>query len=266
MELSERQRREVEFYGDFSSQTLTTEVNFDPVSGAEQRPWNSYWRVYQLAMEEYAKGARVLLDFCCGTGATSILFAKVGYEVHGFDITPANIEVAKTLAKRYKLSGSTHFSVCPAENTGFPSDRFDVVMGIDVLHHVEIEQAVMECRRVLKKNGAAIFREPVEAPVFDRLRKSAPIVKIFPKGRSLERHVTEDERKLNAKDLEKIRLIFPSMEADRFTFLSRLDPFLRDPAGKGPSLLERLDYRLLRAVPALGALGGAVVMKMRKTY
>ncbi len=266
MELSERQRREVKFYNDFSGQALTTEVCFDPVMGAEQRPWNSYWRAYRLAMEEYGKGARVLLDFCCGTGATSLLFAKIGYEVHGFDVTPANIEVAKSLAGKYGLAGSTHFSVRTAEKTGFPSDGFDMVMGIDVLHHVEIEPAVMECRRVLKKNGAAVFREPVEAPVFDSLRNSAPVLKLFPKGRSIERHVTEDERKLNAKDLEKIRLIFPSMEAARFTLLSRLDPFLRDSAGRDPSLLEKLDYRLLRAIPALGAMGGAVVMKMRKTF
>jgi len=261
---TERQLREIRFYEDYANQALTTEICFDPIAGSERRPWNSYWRTYELAKERYESGARVLLDFCCGSGATSLVFAKIGYDVHGFDITPANIEIARKLSEKHGLTAKTHFSVQPAEKTSFASGSFDVIAGIDVLHHIEIEPAMRECRRVLKDGGIAIFREPVETPAFDALRNSSPVKKLFPKGRSLERHITEDEKKLNAGDMAVIRRHFPSMKLERFTFLSRLDPFVRRNGSKGPSLLERVDHALFRKMPSLGRMGGGVVIKLKK--
>ena len=61
-----------------------------------------------------------------------------------------------------------------------------------------------------------------------------------------------------------IRRHFPSMKLERFTFLSRLDPFVRRNGSKGPSLLERVDHALFRKMPSLGRMGGGVVIKLKK--
>ena len=104
---------------------------------------------------------------------TSVLFAKQGFDVHGFDISPQNVARATALAQRYGLSERAHFSVQAAEHLTYPNDCFDVVVGLDILHHVEIGTTIRECLRVLKPGGNAVFHEPVEAMVFDRLRTHA---------------------------------------------------------------------------------------------
>ena len=41
--LTERQRREREYYEEYSMLSAPAEVCFDPVAGNERRPWNPYW-------------------------------------------------------------------------------------------------------------------------------------------------------------------------------------------------------------------------------
>src|SRR5205814_8679982 len=103
------------------------------------------------------------------------------------------------------MAERTHFSISVAEKLDYPADYFDMVVGTDILHHVDISQAVAECSRVLKKGGLAIFHEPVRAPVFDVLRETRFGRWLVPKEVSLERHLTHDERKLSPDDLKTIR-------------------------------------------------------------
>src|SRR2546430_16748013 len=88
-------------------------------------------------------------------------------EVFGFDISPNNIAVAKRLAEKYGFEERTHFTLGVAEECAYPSDSFDLVTGIDILHHVDIPRAVRECLRVLKRGGGAVFKGPNEGPRFD---------------------------------------------------------------------------------------------------
>jgi SAM-dependent methyltransferase len=44
----------------------------------------------------------------------------------------------------------------------------DVVFGIAILHHLDLDLAAREVRRVLKKGGRAIFQEPVRNSKFVR--------------------------------------------------------------------------------------------------
>ena len=71
---------------------------------------------------------------------------------------------------------------------------------------------------------------------------------VLPIGKSFERdrHVTEDERKLNKKDFAEIREVFPEMEMVRFGLLSCADRFLRSPSSRRASVLEQIDYAIFR--------------------
>jgi 2-polyprenyl-3-methyl-5-hydroxy-6-metoxy-1,4-benzoquinol methylase len=77
----------------------------------------------------------------------------MGFEVSGFDITPSCIEAATRLGAAYRLSHRIRFSIQTAERVDYPDESFDVVAGIDILHHVEIPAAVAEYLRVLKLGG-----------------------------------------------------------------------------------------------------------------
>jgi 2-polyprenyl-3-methyl-5-hydroxy-6-metoxy-1,4-benzoquinol methylase len=257
--LSERQQREREFHEGLARRRAVREICFDPVLGSETRPGNEYWSVCRIVRDHFNSRDQTLLDFGCGYGGFSIPFARLGYEVYGFDISPSNISLAQSLADQYGLADRTHFSVQCAEHLDYPSEYFDAIIGVDILHHVEIRPAVVECLRMLKPGGIVVFREPFKVPIFDTLRNSALGRWIVPITASFERYVTEDERKLTAMDLQAIREIACEVSVERFRVISRLDKLIGDD-----STVRKLDLYLLRALPFLKRLGGTVVLTIRK--
>jgi SAM-dependent methyltransferase len=262
--LSERQTRELEFYEEFSELNTPLEVCFDPILGEETRPWNSYWHLIEIVKQNFRSEDQKLLDFGCGKGDLSLIFSKIGYDVFGFDLCPKNIAIAKRLAQQYEMTGRTHFDVSVAEKLDYPADYFDVIVGTDILHHVEISQALSECSRVLKDGGLAIFHEPVRVPAFDVLRETRLGKWLVPKEVSLERHLTEDERKLTADDLDAVRSFGVNSSIQRFLLFSRLAGFIRNPNDTRPSFLEKVDFYLFKPLPFLRRFGGIVVIMLRK--
>jgi 2-polyprenyl-3-methyl-5-hydroxy-6-metoxy-1,4-benzoquinol methylase len=262
--LTDRQRRELEFYEEFSELNPISEVCFDAILGKETRPWNSYWHVIETAKQHFRSGDQRLLDFGCGKGENSVIFARIGYEVSGFDLSPNNISVATRLAEKHELADRTHFSVSVAEKLDYPDEHFDVIVGMDILHHVDIAQALNESWRVLKTGGLAIFHEPIRVPIFDALRETRVGRWLVPKEASLERHITHDERKLADADLDLLRARDSKLSAERFLLVSRLDRFIRDPNGQQASFLEKMDYRICRLLPVMKRFGGIVVVTLRK--
>ena len=261
--LTDRQVRERAYYDEYVRLRGPDTVSFAPVEGHERRPWNAYWYIHELA-ERWVAPGRTLLDYGCGPGVTSVLLARQGFDVHGFDISPQNVARATALAERYGLSERAHFSVQAAEHLTYPNDFFDVVVGLDILHHVEIGTTIRECLRVLKPGGTAVFHEPVEAMVFDRLRNSRFGRWLVPTTTSFDRHITEDERKLNPADLRLIREIAPDLTLRPFLLFARLDHVVQYRGRLKWSPLERLDGVLLRWVPGLGRFAGKVVMTFTK--
>lgn len=265
--MTERQRREKEYYDNYAKKFALEGKKIDlspvlgPVSGGERRPWNSYWRLYELASLAGRPGDR-LLDFGSGPGENALRFASAGYDVEGFDISGENVKVARKLFALNDVKGV--FEVSGAESLPYEDESFDVIAGIDILHHVDIPLALRECARVLKKGGKAFFREPVESPFLDRVRNTKAVLALAPKDASFERHITEDERKLNRLDEEEIFKVFPKHRKESFCVLSRLDKFFREGAHPRPSLLERVDHFLLKTLPGVSRFAGAAVYELEK--
>ena len=260
-----RQRREAQFYQQYASIQEVEEIDFAPVMGLERRPWNPYWYVYEYVRQNFVNGSQKLLDFGCGIGIAALRFAYLGYQVEGFDISSANIQIAQKLASRHNLSQRATFRSMAAEKLDYPDDFFDVVVGIDILHHVEIEAAIQEARRVLKPGGIAIFKEHMEVPVVDPIRNTALVRKIAPNNPSLDHHITADERKLCRADLDVIQRCFDRVETQRFTLVSRLDRLLPKSTDALRGRLEKLDRRLMRLCKPLAELGGTAVLICSKT-
>lgn len=261
--LSERQRREREYYDQYSQLTTSDlSVDFAPVQGGETRPWNSYWFFYQRVRELREAGAARLLDFGCGPGYATALYAKLGYEIRGFDISANNIVLARQRLERYGFGDRAVLEVGVAESLPHPDGAFDVVAGVDVLHHVDIPRAIAEVRRVLKPGGVALFHEPIVSPGFDAIRNTALMRRLVPNTASFERHVTHDERKLDGRDLETLRRHFAGLRDHRFRLLSRL---ARVAPGEGAlTRLERFDRWVLGHAGALKPAAGIAVLELRK--
>jgi ubiquinone/menaquinone biosynthesis C-methylase UbiE len=113
-----------------------------------------------LATAELKPG-EALLDVACGTGTLAIAASRqVGAtgEVIGIDAAP---EMLARAAQKAARSGSTAtFTHGTAQSLPFPGERFDVVTGTLMLHHIPPAARVAfagEARRVLKPGGRIVL-------------------------------------------------------------------------------------------------------------
>jgi ubiquinone/menaquinone biosynthesis C-methylase UbiE len=101
-----------------------------------------------------------VLDVGCGMGKTSCRLAALGCRVVGLDIMPRMIRESKTRAWQLGVDDRTTFLRCDAKCLPFKADVFDAVIIESVTIFVEeVERAVREYRRVVKKGGPVCDNE-----------------------------------------------------------------------------------------------------------
>src|SRR4051812_29418767 len=106
-------------------------------------------------------GGRTVVDFGCGSGANSLLLARRGARVIGVDISEALIRLARRRLEVNGLADRAQFIGGSAHDVPIKDAVVDVVLGIAVLHHLNVDAASREVHRILKPGGRAIFQEPV---------------------------------------------------------------------------------------------------------
>lgn len=100
-----------------------------------------------------------LLDMGCGTGWTSVFFAKRGYDVVGQDLVPEAIEAAHQLKAEAGVA-NLDFVASDYESLAF-QEEFDIAIFFDSLHHAVREDAALNSAyRALKPGGICITSEP----------------------------------------------------------------------------------------------------------
>jgi SAM-dependent methyltransferase len=130
---------------------------------ATHKPWSDeqcglYLMELGAMMGLMPPGGR-LLDMGCGTGWTSLLFAKKGYQVVGQDLVPEAIEAGRRLKHENRVD-NLDFVVGDYESLAF-REEFDVVVFFDCLHHaVDEVGALASAWRALKPGGICITSEP----------------------------------------------------------------------------------------------------------
>lgn len=103
--------------------------------------------------------ARVV-EFGCGTGWLSLIFAERGYDVTGIDIAPEAIAIAEKLRDERGLRAT--FRVSDYENARVDPPA-DCVIFHDALHHAESESdALRAAYAALRPGGMVICMEPGE--------------------------------------------------------------------------------------------------------
>lgn len=96
----------------------------------------------------------VILDAGCGTGAMLLELQKLG-QVFGVDESPEAIE----FCRRKGLVNLYNYNLTNLE--GFPGERFDVIIALDVLEHIEDDiSALKELHRVCAHGGGLIITVP----------------------------------------------------------------------------------------------------------
>ncbi|MDR0455074.1 MAG: methyltransferase domain-containing protein [Treponema sp.] len=185
--------------------------------GGARTPMGKYSKVL-TKMKEHFKNKiydklndnTVFLDYGCGGGDRLIDFHQKIKMGVGIDISEVRIERAKSTAKDKNVA-NIEFVVMDAMNTVFENEKFDVIRGSAILHHLDLKLSLNEIKRILKKDGYAFFTEPLN---------TNPIIKLYRKLTPDAR--TIDEQPLRIKDIKLIKALFPNTEISYFSFFTLL--------------------------------------------
>jgi len=126
---------------------------------------------------------KVVLDIGCGIGTgTRYWVIKGAKKIIGMDIAEDAIKDAKAWNK--KINGAD-FVLGDAQVLPFLSDSFDVVISLDTIEHLkEPEEFLLECKRVIKKEGIFICSTPnkkVTSPLFKKPGNPYHVKEFYPK-------------------------------------------------------------------------------------
>lgn len=162
---------------------------------------------------------KTILEIGCGSGELSVWFALQGAQVIGIDVSDESILIAKRRAEENEVAERTRLVACPAEKMPFEDRSIDVIFINVSLHHLEIDQALAECKRILKPGGRFIAVEPlVFSETVQKIRASKLVTSLYP-----IRQETPTERILTVKDLEYIKTIFKNTQIIPYRIFS---PFI----------------------------------------
>jgi SAM-dependent methyltransferase len=191
-----------------------------------------------------------ILDLGCGHGMASVVLARRGARVTAVDLSAGYVREAQLRAD------ANGVELCCVQAEGerlpFADGSFARIWGNAILHHLDLERAGPELRRVLQPGGMAVFCEPWAGnPLLNLARGYLP----YP---GKER--TVDERPLG---LQRLRQQFAHVEVQGFQLLAMLRRVL--PWRGLDQRLEAWDRRLLTAMPALKKWCRYVVVTLAPT-
>jgi SAM-dependent methyltransferase len=182
-----------------------------------------------------------LLDFGCGHAMAAVVFARLGAKVTAFDLSGGYMGEARARALANDVS--VQLVRADAERLPFADGLFDRVWGNAILHHLDLQVAAPEIKRILKLGGKAVFCEPWAGNrVLNWARDRLPYSS---KGR------TRDEQPLGQPHMVLLRRVFDKVEMRGFQFLSMVRRIVR--LRRLVRGLDWCDERLLTQIPGLQA-------------
>lgn len=164
--------------------------------------WITDKKLISTHIELAGKPKEKALELCCGTGIVGSALTKAGWNVIGVDVSKKMCEEA---GKNFPtLLGQ-------AEDLLFKNNVFDVVVMRQALFFLDINKALQEIHRVLKKNGLFILSQTIPFSGLDEpwlkkvhKKKQAQLKKFF-NGRDLENELKRNEFFVEKKVFLRIR-------------------------------------------------------------
>ena len=197
---------------------------------------------------------KTVLEYGCGDGPNMVVLSRRGAKVIGLDISSEMLARAKQRMIANQCSGAM-LVVGSGHALPLPDASVDVIFGISILHHLDLELASREVHRVLKEQGRAVFLEPVRN---SRLLKQ--MRRLFPEragASAFERPLTDEEIREFAAPLKYHSKAFHLILSRMATKL----PILKSPT---LSMCQHVDSILLRGFPSLTYYASINVFQMHR--
>lgn len=131
------------------------------------------WARRVKMLTEHLRPRDKVLELGCGTGYFTSALAKTGAQITAIDISPELLRVAREKCARPNVS----FEIQNAYSLSYGDETFDAVVGSSVLHHLEVDDALREIHRVLRKKGTIYFTEPNMLNPQIAIQKNVPAIK-----------------------------------------------------------------------------------------
>ncbi|MEE4175774.1 MAG: bifunctional 2-polyprenyl-6-hydroxyphenol methylase/3-demethylubiquinol 3-O-methyltransferase UbiG [Xanthomonadales bacterium] len=124
-----------------------------------------------------------VLDVGCAGGFMSEAIAERGADVTGIDPAEQAIDAARTHARHRGLN--VRYDTGVGEDLPYDDGRFDAVVCVDVLEHVQdLDRVVLEIGRVLKPGGTFLFDTINRNPLarFATITLAENMLRLLPRG------------------------------------------------------------------------------------
>jgi SAM-dependent methyltransferase len=188
-----------------------------------------------------------VLEYGCGTGWITTLLARRGASVAAFDISPEAVAQTRDLLASQGLLQQCDVDVMAGEQLDYEDNSIDIAIGFAILHHLELDAALSELRRVLKPRGKAIFAEPLA---------SNPLISLY--RRLTPQYRTPDELPIDLERFPARLAGFSKYRHEEHLLLATAAlaccyiPGLSAAAAPAQRWLMRADHLLLQAIPWAG--------------
>jgi ubiquinone/menaquinone biosynthesis C-methylase UbiE len=199
-----------------------------------------------------------ICEIGCGSGGLTRELALRGAYVSASDISVEAVSLAQKINEEF-IPKQVEVKEMDACNLLYNDESFDLVVGISILHHVNIDKALREINRVLKPGGKAVFVEPLAhnliANIWRRLSPSAR---------------TTDERPLTYSEISEMGKCFNSTTYKEYAFLTLFSSFVylithsQKAKKRSAGFLERMEPGFFRICKCLRRYSGAVLIEFTK--
>ncbi len=161
---------------------------------------------YNATIKRFSKD-KTVLEYGCGLSYFSdeyISIIKNCKQFTGIDISDVAIKKSNLEAAKFNLN-NCEFIAMNAEATNFSGESFDLVYGSGIIHHLDVTRSFTEIARILKKDGIAVFIEPLGHNfLINKFRKKTPELR------------TPDEHPLVMSDFETAKEYFSGVQLSFF--------------------------------------------------
>jgi len=199
-----------------------------------------------------------ICEIGCGSGRLTRELAIRRAYISALDISAEAVRVTQGRNEEF-LPKRVNVQQMDACNLLYDDESFDVVVGMGILHHINISKAVEEISRVLKPGGRAIFIEPLAHNIISNIwRRLTPSIR------------TPDEHPLSYSDISEMGKHFSSVKLREYALFTLLSSFVylvshSDKARKSSAEhFARLETPFLRICKPLRRYSGAILIEFTK--
>lgn len=202
-------------------------------------------------------GLRVF-EIGCGPGDFTFQLASRGARVLASDISAKAVDRARERNRDF-IPHQVEIERIDLSQVSAAERSFDLVTGIDILHHLDLQTSAMNISKVLKPGGRAVFIEPLaHNPISNIWRRLTPSIR------------TSNERPLSYAEIEEFGRPFSACSYSEFqlvTLLSSLAFLLtqsQQAKKRSAKLLAAIEPQVLAWVPMLRRFSGMVMIELTK--